>query len=55
MQEYSSSAKERVLISIKRAPNSPSLGADDIQPHPAFEDPSEVASTRWAASREERR
>ena len=38
-----------------RAPNSPSLGADDIQPHPAPEDPSEVDSTRWPAGREKRR
>ena len=35
-----------------RASSSLYLGADDIQPHPAFEDPSEVDSTRWAASRE---
>ena len=38
-----------------RSSNSPSLGADDIQPHPAVKDPSEVDSTRWAASREEGR
>ena len=37
-----------------RASSSLYLGADDIQPHPAFENPSEVDSTRWEASREKR-